>query len=772
MAKSKPKKNVKATVKGRKAASPPRTMSSAAAPATPERVSDHSEAIIPGPSPPRRREGAPPVRVTTHKQRAEWFNERASWPFREASAQQVAQERTRVRKALAVAPGTANWVEAGPSNIGGRLTSVVCDPKSPDHIWVGSAGGGVWRSRDQGKRWEPLWHTEDVLNIGSLAIQADNPKILYCGTGEANLSADSYPGVGVYKTEDGGDHWWLLASSEHAKIPRRIGTIAIDPFDANHLILGGVGHLPDQSDLGGLYSSRDGGVTWTRSDFVSPRHYWCHAVVFHPKVEGIVFATVTEQGANNGIWRSDDGGNNWTHLTNGLPPSPRIGRTSLAIAPSSPDVLYALSRDEQPGSYDAVLGVFRSADRGDTWTTISGDHFADERQMSYNNTIAVHPEDPDHVICGGVDLHLTTNKGSSWSRATDCMLERDKPGYAHADHHALLMPAKMPGLVLDANDGGLDVSKNGGTRWTNRSDGLAVTMFYDADVAQSDGLIFGGGAQDNGTVVAESGKADDFFEILGGDGGWLVFDPADADHLYASYQNMNIFRWLSGQSPEPAPLPLDPGEGERIWMAYIAMDPKDPKVVFVGSTRVFKTTNDSSTWRAVSPSLDGSPITAIEVARADPKRIYVGTECGGFFRSVDGGASWSANLASATLPKYTITRIASVPQNADRVFVTVANIGHSHVFESTDGGLRWSDADRGQLPNVPHQAIVIPQDEPDTIYVGDDVGVYASKNLGLTWINFSGNLPNVMVTDLVYHLKDGTLTAATYGRSLWKIKVR
>jgi photosystem II stability/assembly factor-like uncharacterized protein len=730
--------------------------------------------ITPGP---RKKElgiGTPGVRLSLHKNRSVWFQARASWPVREAPVDILVRERGRVRAALGTPVTAVKWDAIGPTNIGGRMTSIVCHPSKPDSIWAGAAGGGVWQSDDAGKSWRSVWSDQDILNVGSLAIDPQNPGTIYCGTGEANLSLDSYAGVGVYQSANGGKNWKLLAGSSDAGIPTRIGVIAIDPFDSKHLLIGGVGADESSSrpqDFGGMYGSRDGGVTWQREDFISAKNYWCHSIVFHPANKGVIFATFTEQGTKNGIWLSEDGGNSWRQLSKGLPASENFGRTSLAISPSDADVIYAFAQNTLSGRSDLLLGVFRSANGGGTWKEVGGTHFAKEGQISYGNTITVHPKNPNHVLCGGVDLHLTTNGGKSWTKVTRWDADRGKPNYAHADHHHLLMPLAAPGRVYDPNDGGLDVSEDGGITWSNRSKGLAVTMYYDMDVAQSDGNNFGGGAQDNGTLVTTDGGSDDHFEILGGDGGWMVYDPADAGHLYASYYNMGIWRLRDGNWVDISP-PAPKDEKGSVWMVYITMDPHDQNTVFTGSTRVWRTKSDGKNWTPVSPALDGSPISAIEIAPADSKRIYVGTEDGGFFRSLDGGQTWSANLSSATLPGHTITRIDSTAKlGADSLFVTIANFGHSHLFRSKDGGKTWEDVDKGQLPDVPHHAVVIRPDEPQTVYVGNDAGVFVSHNSGATWMNMTGNLPNAMVVDLVLQEKDSTLSAATYGRSLWRTRI-
>jgi photosystem II stability/assembly factor-like uncharacterized protein len=726
-------------------------------------------AVVSGPRK-RRAPGPPAPRLSYHKARSAGFQGRTSWPVREAPVQALIQERARAVSSLPPAPGAAQWESVGPTNVGGRLTAVVCHPTNPERVWVGAAGGGVWFSANAGQSWQSQWHDQQVLNVGALAIDPRDPDVIYCGTGEANLSADSYPGVGIYQTRDAGKTWRLAAASARTGLPRRIAVIAIDPFDSKHILVGGLGfgEVGVGHDVGGMYVSTDAGVTWRRATFITANNYWCHAIVFDPTRRGTIYATFTSRGAGNGIYRSADGGHTWTPLRKGLPGPERFGRTSLALCPAAPSVLYAFAADEASEASDRLLGVFRSRDGGTSWTSIARGHFRNEGQISYGNTIAVHPTDPNRALCGGVDLHLTTDGGKTWKRVTKWDADRGKSNYAHADHHGLLMPVAAPGRVYDPNDGGLDVSDDGGQTWVNRSNGLAVTMYYDADAAQSDSRAFGGGAQDNGTLITTTGRADDHFEILGGDGGWIMFDPLDAGHLLASYYNLNIFRFRGGRTKDVSP-PAPEDEKNSVWMAYIAPDPKTPTTLFTGSYRVWRTRDDGDTWKAVSPALDGSSISAIEVARADPRRVYVATENGGIFRSADGGGRWSANVASTTLPGHTVTRLATSPVDARVLFATVANFGHGHVFRSRDGGTVWEDVDKGQLPDVPHHAIAISPDAPNTVFVCSDAGVFVSLDGGTTWSNLTRNLPAVMVVDLVYHRHDRTLTAATYGRSMWRL---
>ncbi|AZV77714.1 hypothetical protein EBB79_07300 [Parasedimentitalea marina] len=658
-----------------------------------------------------------------------------------------------------------NWQQAGPTNIGGRMTSLATDPTDPDRLIAGAAGGGVWASSNAGRSWAPLWHRQPTLNVGAVTMDPSNPNVIYVGTGEANQSADSHPGVGIFVSRDGGSNWTVFADAEAAHLPSRIGAIVVDPANGNHILLGGVSH--SSADFReGLYRTTDGGSTWSRADDITPGRYRCHDIRFG--AGQTIFATIEARSRLSGIWRSEDGGTSWTQLQTGLPSGDQLRRGSLAVAPSDQTRIYA----QFSSSGGGVQGIYRSNDSGDSWRPIAGGHLDSERQMGYNNTIVVHPTNPDHVLCAGVEVHRTTNGGASWQKRTRWSAEIGDGDYAHADQHALVMPVGAPGRVYAMNDGGMDVSENGGTTWENRSDGLEVCMFYDFTVAQSNADFYGGGFQDQGTNITTSGRADDHFMISGGDGGWFEIDPSNEMHFYTSSQRMRILRFRGDLDPpwsDVSPLPANSQERQRTWMVYIAMDPNNSQRIFTGTSRVFRTIDDAQNWLAVSHPLDDSIITAIEICRADSDRIYIGTTNGGLFRSIDGGDTWSGDLSGPALPGRTVTRIAAHPVDADTVFCTVAGFGHPHVYRSADGGLSWRDAGTGQLPDVPHHSLAISPTEPGRVFVAHDLGVSASLDGGATWQNISGDLPNQMVVDLAIHVSENRLFAATYGRSAWKL---
>ncbi len=733
---------------------------------------------------------------TTQKDRSVFFVERATFPLRDAPPTELEKFWARAARFEKV----LTWQEAGPFNIAGRVTALAVDPRNHHRVYAGTAAGGVWLCEDTGatgeaRLWKSIWPRFASQNIGALAIHPDSSEHLICITGEANLVSDSYPGSGVYKSEDSGRTWKNAffdpnreqkpgAMTAQTGVPRRSSAIAYDPNDSSNCGFGGV-TLDDRMPSGlYLYNHVHGLGPETQW---GERSYNCHSLVFHKAERGMIFAALDGLGACSGIWRRDPKKGIWEQLKHGLPQGDRFGRTTLAAAPSDPDILYAVAADRRKG----LLGIFRTGNCGETWHLI-GKRFPGERFMSYNNTIAVHPDNPDFVIWGGIYLHRTRNRGKSWERITH------GPD-VHEDQHALVMPGGD--LVYSGNDGGVAVSENGGNTWRKLNNGMVNTMFYAVDVAASNGKVFGGGAQDNGTLLTGisltgiDAKEGEFERVLPGDGAWIAIDPSDEENVFGSAQNLLIYRHIKGQpwtySPKHwksiKPRNLAPGEGKQRAAAVLAMEPrgrKGRKAVWAGSTRLWRTLNNGASWKPVSPNFDGSVISAIEIAPANPRVIFAGTTKGGIYRSRNGGKTWSEDIAGAELPNRLITGIRTHPRDARTVVVTVASSGasgallvansgeekqkpFSHVFQSGDGGHIWRDIDGGALPNVVYYALAFETRPPFRLFVAGDTGVWQSIPNG--WISLGGNLPNVVVSDLKYHAKDHMLVAATYGRGIWKL---
>jgi len=826
------------------------------------------------------------------------------------------------------------WQPMGPDNVGGRVTCLINLDGSGNDLIAGAACGGLWRGSVDPKlqyNWTAMAGapempddslTFQMHNIGALAIDKKN-NILYCGTGHAYDAADSFPGVGLFSSKNNGKTWkWLRKASK--AFPHRISTILAD---RGLVWVGGV-VLPDEQeddsskpDRSGIFFSTNPDNEddkWDRVTFkldnacagrlglcpnqeiFKDRDYRCHSIVLAktPTEDGeeVILAAISASFDRGGIWRSRDQGATWEQLTRGLPPGREFGRTRLAVAENNANVVYAFV-----GATDGrCLGLFRSSDGGDHWVSLGAKHFAACGNLNYVNCLIVSPHNADLIVCGATDLHRSTDGGQTWTQVTEWFAAPGSLGYSHADHHALLWPAKD--RLYSANDGGVDVSTDEGMTWKCLTRGLEITMFFDIDVAASFGspgspkLIVAGGTQDNASVMTDfqgsgigyvpthselqlgvdqvmgvhvrdqlqldsagygthlqagnggminfdaSGITNistkpvvdllsrkpfelsapaastyqepeaknktpesprpthSFVNILDGDGGWTVFDPGDPLHVYGSSQNMVIYRHRRHNGwEEVTPEEADDEERGKIWMAIIAMHPRDPNIVFTGSTRVWRTNNDGVDWKPVSGDLDGSPITAIEIADKDSNFIYVGTEKGNIFKSEDGGNRWNDKAGELYAKPMewrkdlhersifgvarTITRIEAHPEYPRKIVVTLMGFDRKHPLPHVlwfDGEHRWidlSDADAkdANLPNVHHNVVTWDKHKKH-IFVGNDAGVWALHTSGgniekinekYGWFDVSANLPNAIVTDLVYHHESGSLTAATYGRSLW-----
>jgi photosystem II stability/assembly factor-like uncharacterized protein len=723
---------------------------------------------------------------STFKTHSAWFAQRGSQTLHDVHAGEL-EDFWRQRESSSPAK-LPNWECLGPFNIAGRVTSLIAHPADPRRLWAGAAAGGVWRSADGGASWQSCWPKWASQNIGALAIDPADPNVIYCATGEANLSPDCYPGTGLYVSRNGGATWELLAAADTHNLPRRIGVLLPLKLADSPLYLGGI--TLDEQHPAGLYASPDGGKTWRREDGPSTSNYSCHSLASHP--DGFLLAGLDLGGAQTGIWRRDPNGA-WKQLHGGLPAGDKTGRISLAIAPSRPNTVYALVADRLGSE---VLGVFRSQDGGERWQQVGGDHFAAEGQSCYNNTIAVHPDHPDTVVCGLYDLHISRDGGATWTRASHSDAEEDSPQYVHSDQHAILLPGGN--LIYAATDGGVAASEDLGETWAMRPRGMVNTMFYDIDVSPANGKIFGGGLQDNGSLVAGvSGREGDFLRVMGGDGTWMVFDPEDEHHVVGSRSDIHIFRHTAGQHwaedswEEISPKGMNQDEHQQNAITVLAIDPAHPRTLWAGSRRLWRTTRDGSEWQPVSPELDGSAITAIEIPPAAPGQVWTGTRNGGIFRSLDDGETWSGDLSGPEIPVRTITRIESHPLKAARLVVTVSGIGMvsralprarryaaapitsgmdgmAHVFLSEDGGLSWRPIGTPEMPNVAYYAAVFETHEPYRLFVANDCGVWMTQDFA-AWTDVSTTLPNAIISDLVYHHRDRSLTAATHGRGIWRV---
>jgi len=704
----------------------------------------------------------------------EWFLRQRAWPHPDIrpSARAAAWEQAVALRTAAQRSATA-WNPVGPRNVGGRITDVACHPTDPNVAYAGAAEGGVFKTTDGGASWFPTFDDESSLSIGSVAVDPNDPETVWVGTGEPNGGGGSvtYGGTGVFRSTNGGATWTNTGLPES----RYIGRVVVDPSDSDRVFVAVLGAMWSTSPERGVYRTTDAGGTWEQVHALNDSTGAVDVVV-HPTDSDLVWAAMWERtrapdnlnygGDGSGIWRSTDGGDSWSELTSGLPAGPSVGRIGISIAASSPGTLYAIYADASPGSF---VGVFRTTNGGDTWTQTS-DGALGNLYSSYGwwfGNLRVDPTDANRVFVLGLEYWRTTNGGGSWSNVGSSM---------HVDHHAQAFGAD--GTIWEGNDGGMYRSTNGGTVWTKLDD-LPLTQFYAVEVDPQLPSRRYGGTQDNGTIRTLTGADDDWESILGGDGFHCRVDPTNNAFVFAEWQYGTLHRSTNGGSTF-----LYVGSalaGRKNWSMPYLLAPSAPATLYAGTDRVWRSTNRGSSWSAISPDLTDGPsggnntyatITTLAVAPTDPDVVWAGTDDANVWATTNGGGAWTQ--VDGALPERWVTRVAVDPTDETVSYATISGFRWDdplpHVFRSTDFGASWSDIS-ANLPEAPVNDIVIDPQNPSVLWVATDFGVYVSADGGGSWTAAGADLPNAVVTDLELHVPTRTLTAATFGRSLWTLDV-
>ncbi len=702
----------------------------------------------------------------------EWFYKQRAFPFAEIN---VPAYKDAIIKANFMRENSSlgQWTFAGPVNIGGRITDVEMHESDSLTIYAGAATGGIFKSVDAGQTWLSIFDNQLSLSIGDLAIDPTNAQVIYAGTGEANAGGGSvaYGGMGIFKSDDAGATWTHLGLDDS----RYIGRIVINPVNSQKIYVAAMGKLFGTNAERGVYRSTDGGLIWENKLFVNDST-GCIDLVINPNHPDTIFAAMWERvrkpwgrvygGMGSAIYRSTDGGDTWQQLTNGLPANaPTIGRIGLAISQSSPNILYAIYADD-PGWF---IGIYKSINNGDSWTRVN-DFALGSLFSSYGwwfGNIRVHPADPNKVYAMGLDVYRSQDGGQSWNYHSGSM---------HVDQHGLYIFPRAPYFIVAGNDGGVYTSTNDGASW-NHVDNLPLTQFYTCEIDYQFPERIYGGTQDNGTLRTITGNSNDWQQILGGDGFYVIVDPENNQHIYAEYQWGNLSHSTDGGNYfDRAMDGIDPTDRTN-WNTPVVMDPTYTNFLYYGANRLYRSTNRAENWTVISPDLSNGPgpgnlsfgtITSIAVSPSDTNYIYVGTDDGNVWVTTDLGGSW--NNISASLPERWVTRVAVDHQNEDLAYVTFSGYRRrdylSHIYKTTDAGQNWQDISTN-LPEAPINDIIIDNLSDSTLYIATDVGVYYSFDQGENWQIIGSGLPNLPVTDLDLHKDSNKLLAATYGRSMY-----
>jgi len=683
-----------------------------------------------------------------------------------------------------------DWVWQGPGNIGGRMRSIVIHPTDPNKMWIGSVGGGIWKTTNAGTLWSPVNDFMANLAVSTMVIDPTNPNIMYAGTGEYLFGSNENPitglqgarGDGVFKSIDGGVTWNQLAQTkvtDPAVCP--VGTPCPWMF-VNRLAISPDGTTILAGTVSGVHRSTNGGATWTRVTASLTRIYF--DIDFHPTNSQLAIA-----GADNITIYSTDGGQTW--LNGGF--SPGIGpsvRVEMAYAPSSPNIVYA---SVGQGTGD----VYQSTDGGQTFTIVNTGTNLLAGQGIYTNIIWVNPMDPAFVIVGGIDLWRSTDSGANFTAMS--RWQSAPANSAHADHHMIVA---HPGFnnttnktVYFGNDGGIyrtnDVSTaTTTTGWTNLNNSLGITQFYGA-AANSAGVIVGG-TQDNGSLRSNA-NINGWTTTVGGDGGFVAADPTDTNYFYTEYISLGIQRSSNGGmsasyiycNPAPATGNGGPCMAPAVgitdafnganFIAPFILDPNEPNRMLAGGLSLWRSNDIKAaglpTWADMKPSI-GSPISAISVATGNSDFIVVGHNNGQIFLSqngTDGAPTWT-QIDTAALPNRFVTRFAiDETRITPWIYATFGGFSPDNIWRTENLGATWTDVTGSGvsgLPDVPVRSIVVNPARQNQLFVGTEIGIFASDDGGASWQLPQDGPANVSVDELFW--RAGMLYAATHGRGIYR----
>lgn len=653
-----------------------------------------------------------------------------------------------------------SWTAHGPGNIGGRIRAMVIHPTDTNTIFIGAASGGVWKTTDGGASWAPLKDLMENLAVNALCMDPANPDILYAGTGEGFFNVDALQGEGIFKTTDGGASWTQLNPTMNENF-YFVNKVAVDPSNGRLWA----------ATRAGLFFSNDGGGSF------SQRTLGDNSNVTDLAIKGSYIFVAQGLSQQGRVLVSSNNGESFSESFT----RSGIGRLVVAISPSNPMIAYASGQNMSTNQCGALV---KTTDGGASWNdmtipgpTSSGDPTYTGQQAWYNNILAVHPTDPNKVYAAGLDAFGSENGGTSWTQISQWDAERTNPIFAHADHHIIVFNPLNSNTVYLGNDGGVYRSLNGGTEWQMMNNNLAITQFYYGAVHPTQNIFYGG-AQDNGTLVSETGT--NWKEIIGGDGGATEVDYNNPEFVYGEYTNFCFYKSTDGGTnfvKSMNGIPVGPGvfdgtTDRTLFITPFIMDPNNPHILLGGTYRVWRTTNQAGNWSAISGDLtgdgtgtEGGSISALAVAKGNSDVIYVGCTNGKVQVTTNGGGSW--NLRDNGLPGAYVTRVAVDPSNEAIAYISFSGFAAGNkVYKTTDYGATWTNVS-GNLPNIPVNSILVVPTRQGVVFAGTDLGVFTSTDGGTNWFRDGLSLPNVAVFDMDYRASDDRIFVHTHGRGTW-----
>ena len=690
--------------------------------------------------------------------------------------------------------GAVTARQIGPATMSGRISAIDASWNDPRLMYVGAAGGGVWKSTNGGTTFKPVFD-KYCQSIGTITIDQQHPDTVWVGTGEVWVRNSVSVGDGIYKTTDGGNNWKLmgLPNSE------RIAKIIIDPSDHNIIYVAVLGHLWNDSEDRGVYKTTDGGKTWNKILYVN-ESTGCSGLTINPLDNQTLYAgmwqfrrkgyTFNSGGPGSGLYKTTDAGMHWTRLEKDLPKD-TLGRIDVAFSPADPSILYALIEAKHSGLY-------RSTNSGESWKEVNITQTVAERPF-YFSLIVPDPVDTNRIYKPGFSLNVSTDGGKIF---TSPFVEG---GNVHSDLHALWISPHNNSLMYLGTDGGVYVTLDRGSTW-RLFDNLPVSQFYHVSVDNNDPYNVYGGLQDNGSWMGPSaspgGISNSDWKNVGYGDGFNVFpDRNDPNIIYWSWQGGSIERFYknTGETKEIKPFSDDANKKLRFnWNTPIVFSPTRDKVMYIGSQFLYKSTDRGDSWVKISPDLttnnpekqkqeesggltiDNSTaenfctIFTISESPVDSKIIWAGTDDGNLQVTKDGGQSWTNVVANIKgLPTGTwCSNVYAGNKDKNTSYATFDNHYNgdmkTYVFKTTDLGKTWKSLANEQLKGYAH---VIREDPVNSslLFLGTESGLFVSIDGGNSWSQFKGKLPDASVRDLVIQKQSADLVVATHGRGIYII---
>ena len=678
----------------------------------------------------------------------------------------------------------------------GRVTTIDVERNRPEVIYVGTASGGLWRSETAGVEWEPLFDDQPTQSIGAVALAPSNPDVIWVGTGEGNPRNSHSSGRGVFRSIDGGYSWEMMGLENTHNIHR----IIIHPTDHQTVWVGVTGTAWGDSPNRGVYKTTDGGKSWEHVLYTDESTGVADMIIDPSNPDKLLVAMwshrrqpwfFTSGGEGSALHITHDGGSTWKKLTDeeGLPGG-ELGRIGLAVSAANPDVIYALVESTN-------TGLYHSKDGGVSWSLIQRDNIGN--RPFYYADIYADPSDERRLF----NLYSMVDLSEDGGRTFRTILPYSG---VHPDHHAFYIHPDNPNFLIDGNDGGLNISRDGGKSWTFVNN-LPLGQFYHIAVDMAVPYRIYGGMQDNGSWVGPSEvwhsggiRNEDWQEVMFGDGFDVLPAPGDLNTAYAMYQGGSLARidLRNGNQSSIQPVQPDTVPLRFAWNAAIAADPKDPNGVYFGSQMVHHSANRGGTWTTLSGDLTTNDPEKLKQAESGgltidatqaenhctilciapnplrPGELWVGTDDGRIQHSRDGGATWidhALDIKRFPVGSW-IPQIHVSSHDADEVYVVVndyrRNNWNPYLYRTTDSGVTWVRLvmEGGEVTGHALSVVQDPE-EASLLFLGTEEGLFVSFDRGANWKRWTHDVPSVPVRDMVIHPRDGDLILGTFGRAAY-----